>query len=60
MGYEAMFGSELEFFLFRETFEEARAKHYRDLTPSVGVHPRLPHPRAPATTSRSCAPCAPR
>jgi glutamine synthetase len=36
LGYEAMFGSELEFFLFRETFEEARAKHYRDLTPSVG------------------------
>src|ERR671936_1774876 len=31
-----MFGSELEFFLFRETFEEARARHYRDLTPSVG------------------------
>jgi glutamine synthetase len=36
MGFDAMFGSELEFFLFRETFEEARAKHYRDLTPSVG------------------------
>ena len=36
LGYEAMFGSELEFYLFRETFEEARAKHYRDLTPSVG------------------------
>ena len=35
LGYEAMFGSELEFFLFRESFEEARAKHYRDLTPSV-------------------------
>src|SRR5262245_4878907 len=35
LGYEVMFGSELEFFLFRETFEEARAKHYRDLTPSV-------------------------
>ena len=35
-GFDAMFGSELEFFLFRETFEEARAKHYRDLTPSVG------------------------
>jgi glutamine synthetase len=34
-GFEAMFGSELEFFLFRETFEEAHAKHYRDLTPSV-------------------------
>src|SRR6476619_1865844 len=35
LGYEAMFGSELEFFLFRESFEEARAKNYRDLTPSV-------------------------
>ena len=34
-GYDAMVGSELEFFLFRESFEEARAKHYRDLTPSV-------------------------
>src|SRR4051795_6070882 len=34
-GYEAKVGSELEFFLFRESFEEARAKHYRDLTPSV-------------------------
>jgi glutamine synthetase len=35
LGFEAMFGSELEFFLFRESYEEARAKHYRDLTPSV-------------------------
>jgi glutamine synthetase len=35
LGFEAMFGSELEFFLFRETYEEARAKHFRDLTPSV-------------------------
>jgi glutamine synthetase len=34
-GYESKVGSELEFFLFRETFEEARDKHYRDLTPSV-------------------------
>jgi len=34
-GYESKVGSELEFFLFRETFEEARAKHYRELTPSV-------------------------
>jgi glutamine synthetase len=34
-GFDAMFGSELEFFLFRETYEEAHAKHYRDLTPSV-------------------------
>lgn len=35
LGYEPMVGSELEFFLFRESYEEARAKHYRDLTPSV-------------------------
>jgi glutamine synthetase len=35
MGYEPMFGSELEFFLFRETYADAHANHYRDLTPSV-------------------------
>jgi glutamine synthetase len=35
LGYKAMFGSELEFFLLKETYEEAHAKHYRDLTPSV-------------------------
>jgi glutamine synthetase len=35
MGFEPMFGSELEFFLFRETYQEAHAKHYHDLTPSV-------------------------
>jgi glutamine synthetase len=35
LGYDAMFGSELEFFLFRESYEEAHAKHFRDLTPSV-------------------------
>ncbi|TML02763.1 MAG: glutamine synthetase [Actinobacteria bacterium] len=34
-GYEPMFGSELEFYLLRETYEQAHAKHYRDLTPSV-------------------------
>jgi glutamine synthetase len=34
-GYTAMFGSELEFFLFKQTYEEARDGHYRDLTPSV-------------------------
>jgi len=32
-GYSVMCGSELEFFLFRESFEEAFAKGYRDLTP---------------------------
>jgi len=35
VGYEPMFGSELEFFLLKETYAEAHAKHYRDLTPSV-------------------------
>src|SRR5437763_4255768 len=34
-GYEPMVGSELEFYLLKESFEEAHAKHYRDLTPSV-------------------------
>src|SRR5919109_1102148 len=35
LGFEPMFGSELEFYLFRETYSEAHAKHYRGLTPSV-------------------------
>ncbi len=35
LGYKAVFSSELEFFLLKETYEEAHAKHYRDLTPSV-------------------------
>src|SRR5438270_13328070 len=35
LGFEPMFGSELEFFLLKETFAEAHAKHYIDLTPSV-------------------------
>jgi glutamine synthetase len=34
-GYEPMLGSELEFFLFEESYAEAHAKHYRDLTPST-------------------------
>jgi glutamine synthetase len=34
-GFTPMFGSELEFFLLKESYEEAHAKHYRDLTPSV-------------------------
>jgi glutamine synthetase len=35
LGYEPMMGSELEFYLLRESYEEAHAKHYRALTPSV-------------------------
>jgi len=35
LGLTPMVGSELEFYLLEETFSEARAKGYRDLTPSV-------------------------
>ena len=34
-GFEPMIGTELEFFLFRESYAEAHARHYRGLTPSV-------------------------
>ena len=35
LGYTPMAGSELEFYLVRETFSEAHAKDYTGLTPSV-------------------------
>jgi glutamine synthetase len=35
LGFEPMFGSELEFYLLKETYAEAFEKNYRDLTPSV-------------------------
>jgi glutamine synthetase len=35
LGLDVMVGSELEFYLLKETYEEAHAKGYRDLTPSV-------------------------
>jgi glutamine synthetase len=35
VGFTPMFGSELEFFLLRETYAQAHERHYRDLTPSV-------------------------
>jgi glutamine synthetase len=35
LGYEVAVGSELEFYLLRETYAEAHAAHYRGLTPSV-------------------------
>ena len=34
-GFDAMFASELEFYLLRESYEEAHRKRYDDLTPSV-------------------------
>jgi glutamine synthetase len=35
LGFTPMLGSELEFFLLKETYAEAHANHYRGLTPSV-------------------------
>ncbi len=35
LGFEPMFGSELEFYLFKESYAEAHAKGYENLTPSV-------------------------
>src|SRR6187551_3848899 len=35
LGFTPMIGSELEFYLLKETYEEAHQQHYRDLTPSV-------------------------
>jgi glutamine synthetase len=35
MGFEPRFGSELEFYLLRESYAEAHAKRFEDLTPSV-------------------------
>jgi glutamine synthetase len=35
LGFEPMFGSELEFFLLKETYAQAHAKDYNGLTPSV-------------------------
>ena len=34
-GFEPMIGTELEFYLFRESYAQAHAQHYRGLTPSV-------------------------
>jgi glutamine synthetase len=33
-GWQAMVGSELEFILFRDSYEQARAKRYHDLSPA--------------------------
>jgi glutamine synthetase len=34
-GYLPMFGSELEFYLLKDSYEEAHAKHFRDLTATI-------------------------
>jgi glutamine synthetase len=38
MGYRPMMASELEFYVFRESFEEAEAKGWRGLTPISGYN----------------------
>src|ERR671937_2817173 len=35
MGYTPLFASELEFFLFKESYAEAHEKEYRDLHPTI-------------------------
>jgi glutamine synthetase len=35
MGYRPMFASELEFYLYKESYSEAQARDYRGLTPTV-------------------------
>jgi glutamine synthetase len=35
MGYTPMLASELEFYLYKESYAEAHAKDYRDLTPTI-------------------------
>ena len=35
LGFTPMMGSELEFYLLKQTYEEAHAQRYQDLTPSV-------------------------
>jgi len=38
LGYTIKFGAELEFYLFRDSYEEAAAKGYRDLVPHSTVN----------------------
>jgi glutamine synthetase len=35
MGYVPMFGTELEFYLYKESYAEAHEKDYQDLTPTI-------------------------
>jgi glutamine synthetase len=35
LGYQPMFGSELEFYLFKDSYADAHEKHYRNLAPTI-------------------------
>ena len=43
-GYVAMIGSEIEFFLFKEGYDDANAAGYRDAHAELAVPRGLPHP----------------
>ncbi len=45
LGFDVMVGSELEFYLLKETYEEAHAQPLPRPDAVGAVHPRLPHPR---------------
>ena len=45
MGYTPMLASELEFYLYKESYAEAHEKDYRGPHADDPLHPRLPHPR---------------
>ena len=55
LGFTPMMGSELEFYLLRETFEEAHDEGVLRPDAVGAVHPRLPHPRDDLRRGRSCA-----
>ena len=49
-GFEPMVGSELEFYLLKETYAEARGEALPRPDALGSLHPRLPRPRDDATT----------
>ena len=61
-GFTCKTASELEFHVFRETYDEARAKGYRDLTPAPGYATTTsfsPNRRRSSRSSPTCAACSP-
>ncbi len=45
MGFTPMCASELEFYLYKESYAEAHEKDFNGPHPDDPLHPRLPHPR---------------
>ena len=43
MGYTVKTGSELEFYLFKDCYDELAERGYRDVQPSLDLHHGLPH-----------------